>query len=415
MTLNVAGWRWDDVFSFSDILRMVRYQKDLDFTPGERYSYSNTGYNLLAAIVAKVSGEPFRVWTDEHIFRPLDMRSSQFLDDHRKIIRGLAYSYSPSDPGFSKAPDALTAYGSSSLFTSLDDLCKWVIHFQQAMRTKDPVVNRMLEDGILNDGGKAHYGFGLGLGMDRGVTNISHTGSWAGYRTIISNYPDDELSIILLSNNAEFDATAWASRVADLFLAKKFTSPTTMSETTGDLPTITVDPGLLQTYAGTYQLGPGWAVTLTVESGRLMTQANGEAKFPMDAKSDTVFWISAYGASMTFVKGPNGKVDLLRYKSIQARRILPWQPAPGRLGEYMGTYYSDELATQYTIDTAGNRLVLHHRRLGDLILEADPTREDQFGNDIGSFLFVRDDGTQKITGFRISGGRVKNLRFEKIH
>ncbi|HXB90792.1 MAG TPA: serine hydrolase domain-containing protein [Puia sp.] len=414
MTLNLAGWRWDEVFSFQDIMRMVKYQKELDFPPGERFSYSNTGYNLLAAIVEKVSGQSFREWTDEHLFRPLEMPSSHFLDDHRKIVRGLAYSYSQAGEGFIKEPDALTAMGSSSLFTSVDDLCKWVIHFQQGMKTKDPVVTRMLEDGVLNDGSRTRYGYGLGLDADRGVPTVSHTGGWAGYRTIITNYPDDELSIILLSNTSDFDVHAWASRIADLFLSKKFMSAAPKPESIATLPTTTVGASLLQKYSGTYQLGPGWAVTLTVENCRLMTQANGEDKFPMEAKSDSVFWISAYGASMTFMKDPEGKVNLLHYKTIYAKRITPWRPATGNLTQYAGTYYSNELATEYIVDTAGNRLMLHHRRLGDFVLEPDPTREDQFGSSPGSFFFVR-DVQQKITGFRVSGGRVKNLWFDKTH
>ena len=70
-TLNVAGWRWDEVFSFQDIMRMVKNQKELDFDPGTQHMYSNTGYNLLAAIVEKVSGKSFREWTHENIFEPL--------------------------------------------------------------------------------------------------------------------------------------------------------------------------------------------------------------------------------------------------------------------------------------------------------------------------------------------------------
>lgn len=123
-TLHAAGWRWDEVFSFNDIMRMMKYQKELDFEPGSQYSYSNTGYNLLAAIVEKVTGKSFRAWTDENIFNPLAMNSSHFQDDYTRIIKNLAYSYSQDGAEVKKVPGELTAYGSSSLFTSLEDLCK---------------------------------------------------------------------------------------------------------------------------------------------------------------------------------------------------------------------------------------------------------------------------------------------------
>jgi CubicO group peptidase (beta-lactamase class C family) len=217
-TLHAAGWRWDETFSFEDILRMVRHQKDLDFVPGDRYSYSNTGYNLLAAIVEKISGISFRQWTQEHIFQPLAMNSSSFLDDPSKIIKDLAYSYSPKDSGYVKVLSALTALGSSSLYTSVDDLIKWVIHFNQELKAKNPVYLNMLQDGLLNNKDSVHYGYGLGLGRQGPYRVISHTGGWAGYRTIITNYPEEELSIIILSNRGDFNPNAYANRIAALFL-----------------------------------------------------------------------------------------------------------------------------------------------------------------------------------------------------
>ena len=411
-TLNVAGWRWDEVFSFADIMRMVKYQKELDFEPGTRFSYSNTGYNLLASLVEKLSGLSFREWTDLHIFKPLEMNSSHFLDDYTKIIKNLAYSYSSRDAGFGKIPGALTAYGSSSLFTSVDDLCKWVIHFQIAIAAKDSVYLRMLDDGVLTSGEKVHYGYGLGLGEDRGLTTISHTGGWAGYRTIIMNYPEEKLSFIILSNAGDFDPQMYSSAMATLFLKNKFKAEVTVKENIQGFPSVKVNPAILRKYTGTYQLGPGWAVTITLENDRLMTQANGEDKFPTDAKSDSTFWVEAYGSSMTFVKDSSGKVNLLKYRSIQAKKIVPWKPDLGLLNQYIGTYYSEELATEYKIDLSKGNLSIHHMRLGDFNLLADPTKEDQFSIPIGMFAFFKDEHG-KIAGFRLSGGRVKNIRFDK--
>ena len=411
-TLNAAGWRWDEVFSFSDIMRMVRKQKDLDFEPGSRFSYSNTGYNLLAAIVEKLSGQTFRTWTDSAIFKPLGMHSSHFLDDYSRIIKGLAYSYNRTNQGFEKNVGELTAYGSSSLFTSVGDLDKWVINFQSQVSKKNPVYLRMLTEGTLNNGETVHYGYGLGHGEDRGLKTISHTGGWQGYRTIISNYPDENLSIIILSNAAEFDPQDYASRVAGYFLKDKIRAGEKPAVNVRDLPNKKVDSLLMKKYEGTYQLGPSWVVTLTLEKGRLMTQANGEDKFPMDAKSDSVFWIEAYGASMTFVQDRGGQVDLLKYKGIEAKRIVPFIPDPRLFNQYSGTYYSEELESQYKVYIKDSKLYMHHMRLGDFDLTGEPTGKDQFSGKIGFVAFYRDDH-DRVLGFMLSGGRVKNLRFEK--
>ncbi len=411
-TLNVAGWRFDEVFSFTDIMRMVKYQKDLDFEPGAKYSYSNTGYNLLAAIVEKTTGKTFREWTDENIFRPLQMGSSHFQDDYTRIINNPAYSYEREGDGFRKIPGELTAFGSSSLFTSVDDLCKWVIHFQQCIDSGDPVYKRMLGQGILNSGDTVHYGYGLATGEDRGLKTISHTGGWQGYRTIILNYPDEKFSVIILSNAADFDSDDHAYKTAAIFLKDRFKNAKGKTGGMENLPTIKPDTALLKKYAGTWLLGPGWTVTLTVENGQMMTQGNGEDKFPMDAKTDSSFWIDAYHASMTFVKDKEGNSELLKYKNNQAKKIIPWIPNPKAFFEYAGKYYSDELETGYTVDTAGGKLRMHHMRLGDFDLSPDSSGPDSFSGNVGFIVFTRDDH-QQVNGFKLSGGRVKNLRFDK--
>jgi CubicO group peptidase (beta-lactamase class C family) len=240
-TLNVAGWRWDEVFSFQDIMRMVKNQKELDFDPGTQHMYSNTGYNLLAAIVEKVSGKTFREWTHENIFAPLNMSASFFLDDHKMVIKNLAYSYYRSGNEFAKSSTGLTAYGSSSLFTTVEDLSKWVINFDKQIALKNPVYTRMLEDGVLINGNKVGYGYGLGFGVEGELKTVSHTGGWAGYRTVIMNFPDEKFSCIILSNAADFNSYGHSMDVAKLFLKEKFKTQDKKTNNIKDMPTIKVD------------------------------------------------------------------------------------------------------------------------------------------------------------------------------
>jgi hypothetical protein len=394
---------------------MVKNQKDLDFEPGFKYSYSNTGYNLLAAIVEKVSGQSFRNWTDENIFKPLGMTNSHFLDDYTDVIKNMAYSYYPGDKRFKKSLSALTAYGSSSLFTSVEDLSKWAIYFNKSITEKDPVFMQMLEEGTLNNGGKVKYGYGLAYGSDEGFKTISHTGGWASYRTVLMHYPDQQLSFIILGNSGDFDLGGVTSEVAHTLLTYRVKpgdkKPLSLVANK-DAPNVKVSEDVLKKYTGSYQLGPGWAVTITLENGQLQTQANGEDKFLMDAKSDSTFWINAYGASITFVKDNKGEVNLLKYKNIQAKRITPWQPNPGQLEQYTGTYLSPELDSEYTIIYTKGKLTIQNFRLGESDLGVDPTTENQFSASIGSIRFYTDN-QNKIAGFKLSGGRIQNIKFEK--
>lgn len=411
MSLNIAGWRWDEDFLFEDIMRMVKHQKDLDFEPGSKFSYSNTGYNLLAVIVEKVTGEPFPQWIKKNIFVPLNMNSSIVLDNHQKVIKHLATSYYGNGDTAGKINDALIAYGSSSIYTSVEDLSKWVIHFQQALESKDPVFQRMIQYDTLTTNARNTYGYGLFMNdNDHGLLSISHDGGWAGYNTIIENFPNEKFSVILLSNAAGFDPESYAFALAKVFLKDKIKEGPA-KENLQTLPTVKVNESQLQKYTGSYQLGTGWYVTFTLENAQLMVQANGEDKFPTEAKSDTVFWVQGYGSSFTF-KDIKDKARTAKYRNIIAKRITPITVTSDQLKDYAADYHSEELQTDYKITVKDNKLSIYHIRLGDVTLDTDLAIKDQFSSSVGSVLFVHNT-EGKITGFKLSGGRPKNIWFEK--
>ena len=182
-TLAVAGWLMDDVISFDQILTLAYNQKDLNFEPGAEYSYSNTGFNVLAEVVARVSGETFREWTDSQIFKPLGMNDTHFHDDHTEVVPNKAYGYARDSEGnYHAVPNGLTALGSSSLYTTIDDLAKWVTNFETKNVGGEEVVERLFQRGVLNDGTQIGYAFGIGVGRYRGLRTYSHGGSWAAFR-----------------------------------------------------------------------------------------------------------------------------------------------------------------------------------------------------------------------------------------
>ena len=412
-TLHAAGWRWDEAFRFEDILRMVKQQRELDFEPGTQYSYSNTGYNLLAALVAKISGKTFADWMKEYVFTPLQMNASLVQDDYSKVIPRLASSYQQDIKGYHKSNDALTALGSSSIFTTVEDLAKWVIYFQQQLDQKNPVILRMIETDTLDNKKPISYAYGLDVNKSRGITHISHDGGWAGFRTTISAYPDQKLSIILLGNNGNFDPSGNARAIAKLLLKDKLpASQAPVREDLSKLPTIKGNLSLLSKYTGSYQLGEGWYVTFTLEDDHMMVQANGEYKFPTDIKSDSVLWVPAYGSSVTF-RDIKDKAGALKYRNIIAKRVTPVTVDSSKLTQYTGTYYSEELETAYKLSIQNGKLTAHHMRLGDFEFEPDLAIADRFSSYNGTINFLKTN-PDNITGFRLSNGRIKNIFFKKL-
>lgn len=219
--MMLGGVTYNDVISFDQILRMLYRQEELNFPPGEEYSYSNTGYNLLARIVEVQSGQTFREFTTDRIFRPLGMNDTHFSDDYLEVVPGRAESYAPADDGYERRVNQLTALASSSLHTTLDDFVLWVRNFETG-QVGEELVERMLDRGTLNDGQEIAYAHGLSYGNYRGLEQIGHSGSWAGYRTQFQRFPEHDLDIVVFCNVSDCDPARRLREVAMVFLADVF-------------------------------------------------------------------------------------------------------------------------------------------------------------------------------------------------
>ena len=215
----MGGVTYTDVISFDKILRMLYQQEDLDFPPGSEYSYSNTGYNLLARVIEVQSGQSFRAYTDERIFRPLGMANTHFSDDYLEIVPGRAESYAPTDDrGYRRVINQLTALASSSLNTTIDDFILWMQNYETAQVGGAELVSRMTEPGRLNDGEELGYAYGLTVGEYRGLPTFGHGGSWAGFRTNFVRFPEQNLSVVVFCNVSNCDPAGRARRVAEVFI-----------------------------------------------------------------------------------------------------------------------------------------------------------------------------------------------------
>jgi CubicO group peptidase (beta-lactamase class C family) len=195
-TLGFSGLDMEGPITLDTILEMVRRQRELDFAPGEEHLYSNTGYNLLAAAVAKVTGQSFRAWTDANLFRPLGMKHTLVCDDSAEVVAKCANSYAPGDQGkFHRVNSQLSAQGSSSLFINAEDMGKWLLNFETARVGGKSAIEMMHQPGKLNGGAKVNYGFGVGLVENRGIRMIVHTGGWAAYRSVVLRIPEKRLAL----------------------------------------------------------------------------------------------------------------------------------------------------------------------------------------------------------------------------
>lgn len=419
--LAMAGWRLDDVITREHILKMVSHQQELNFNPGDEYLYSNTGYTLMALIVERVSGKTFRDFTKARIFQPLGMTRTHFHDDHEMIVPGRAYSYAPrADGGFRHSPLNYANAGATSLFTTVEDLAKWDRNFYEPQVGTAATIQQMHEQGVLNSGKQIEYAYALSIGEYRGLRTVGHSGADAGYRAYYVRFPDQRLSVVILSNLSTFNPTRVAMQVADIFLADQFPRRAApRSRTVQANPrAVRLSAEELSEVAGVYASAATEQLRrIRVQNGKLMLLAGpGYELSPLSATRFRVLGASSR-IEITFEPTGNGNAPFRLHETVDGGRPTLYEAAvsltPEQLAEYSGTYYSEELGTAYTLILQHGKLIAQHRRHEDTALA--PLLRDRFlGTNwwFRSLQFTR-DAQNRIDGFTLTGGRARNLRFVK--
>ncbi len=206
--------------SNADALAQLAQKGEPVFPPGERYEYSNPGYDMLAQVVEAASGMSFADFMRERVFAPLEMDDSLIHDHTGPSITRRVVGYDPDGDGYVENDQHPLngIVGSGSMFSTLEDLYKW----DQALYTEMLVSNATLQEAFtparLNNGDDTGYGFGFTIGEYRGYQRIAHGGSWVGFRTHIARHPDIGLTVILLSNRGDFDSGDYVDPVIDIYL-----------------------------------------------------------------------------------------------------------------------------------------------------------------------------------------------------
>lgn len=217
--LGLAGWRYSrDLITDDDVLELLVRQKDLNFAPGERHMYSNSGFTLMALIVSRVSGKSFREFTTERIFKPLGMTNTRFRDNFAEVVKNQAYGYVPSGESYRLAVTNFDTAGATSLLTTVEDLLAWHANFDTKKVGGDDLQSKLLQRGVLNDGTSIEYAFGITHGRHRGLPTVGHGGADAGYRADFVRFPDRRLGVATLCNTGAVNPAQLSRRVADVFL-----------------------------------------------------------------------------------------------------------------------------------------------------------------------------------------------------
>jgi CubicO group peptidase (beta-lactamase class C family) len=273
--------------------------KPLEFQPGEKWNYSNSGYVLLGYLIEKISQQSYSEFVQENIFTPLGMKDSGY-DSNSAIILHRASGYTPSAKGAIHAGyiDMSIPFSAGSLYSTTEDLLRWEQGLMGGKLLSAASLAKMTTP-FKND-----YAFGLAVHAVSGHKVIEHGGGIEGFNTEIAYYPEDKLTVVVLANLNGGVPETIANALAQVAHGEKGVLPSERKE-------ITVSPTVLGAYVGTYQLTPDFAIVVTLEGGQLMEQATGQPKFPLFAESETKFFLKVVDAEVEFFKNEKGEVTHL--------------------------------------------------------------------------------------------------------
>ena len=280
--------------------------KPLEFTPGEKWDYSNSGYVLLSAIVEQVSGQDYADFVKANIFDPLGMADTA-IDVTADIVPRRASGYAPSADGIVNAEYVNMAIptGAGALYSTTHDLLKW----QRALfggRLLEPAsLTEMTGPGVPAMAG-ATYGFGVLRTEDEDGTMIWHGGGIEGFNAMLMHDPDRDITVVVLANLNGGQANDLGRSLLQLARGGEVILPSERAAAETDV-------AALDAYEGTYALSPSFKIKVFVEDGKLMTQATGQAAFELFAQEgeEDFFFLKVVDAQLRFNRDAAGDVGSL--------------------------------------------------------------------------------------------------------
>jgi CubicO group peptidase (beta-lactamase class C family) len=281
--------------------------KPLEFDPGERWAYDNSGFFLLGMIVEKVSGKSYEQFVEEEIFRKLGMSHSRY-GHPEEIVPLRAAGYSKDDQGFRNTSfiSMTQPYAAGALMSTVDDLAIWGRALQGETLLKKASLDRMLTPFRLRSGTPTQYGYGIGVIDFRGTRVLTHGGDINGYTANVTWAPAAGIFLAILSNDDASDP-----RPDDLALrivAKALGRPVE------EQATLRLEPAKLDEYTGVYRFDERITRTILREGGKLYAQRNGKRQ-ELSAVAPDEFAYPDGASTIRFRRDTQGKVTGLGFRS----------------------------------------------------------------------------------------------------
>jgi CubicO group peptidase (beta-lactamase class C family) len=416
--LKIQGRQiYEDLVTNADVLAVAAAQRGVNFGPGDEYSYSNTNYLLLGAIVERVSRQSLGSFLQKEIFDPLHMTNTTLRASNRALIRGRARPYFKDAEGtvtLSNANDEVS--GDGNIFTSARDLTTWNENLPAGTIGGEALWKQLTTPGHLRDGSETPYGAGLAISSRRGVTIFSHGGASAGYHAYSLLIPERRISVAVLCNVRDSrpgtSPSRLAQRVTDLIIGSQAAAVT--SGALQKLQPVSVDRGH---YRGTFfNSRDGAVIAIRMHDGSLMMMEDffGRTEQPLTFTNDNEahvdditlkFDIDDGVASKLARTDGDGSAIYQRVSDLDGDNAID----SGR--EFAGLYRSHDARADWEIENRGGTLYLTVPRHAPEALV--PVFQDAFYAEQWTLVFTRSSG--RVDGLNVVNERVRSVRFDRIN
>jgi CubicO group peptidase (beta-lactamase class C family) len=401
LSLTGVG-RGDRVINQDLALDVITHQRALDFTPGSEYSYSNSGYNLAAIIVERVSKQKFPAFVEERLFKPLGMKNSSWRDDYQRIVpnRAQAYARQGNGPWRLNMP-FMNVYGNGGMLTTVGDWMKWNAMLD-SQSLGAPLVAALETRGVLNDGRKIAYALGLTVDTYKGLKDVSHGGATAGYQTFLARYPDNKVSVGVMCNGTSPGAGGIAASITDEIFGP---FPQTAK---AEPPKVSEDE--LKKFVGVWRNEKTHTpARFVVENG--VSRWSGARLVPMGGGQ---FTVGDNQLRFTFDKDGKPLFAETVDSDGEVRRFAPekeWAPTPAELASFKGDWFSEEAGATFTIVVDADKLFLKQRPATSLQMQ--PIYKDHFAVQ-GPVVWFTRDKNGKVDGMHVGASRMRDMPFVRV-
>jgi CubicO group peptidase (beta-lactamase class C family) len=330
--------------------------KPLDFAPGEKMSYSNSGYLVLGYVIERVTGGSYEKFVTDNIFTPLGMKDSGY-DSNTAVIARRAAGYMPSAAGPVNAGfiHMSIPHAAGALYSTTGDLLRW----EQGLFGGKLISAASLAK--MTTPFKGDYALGVVVQTAGGRKVVQHGGGIDGFNTFLAYYPDTKVTVAVLANLSGQTPTQIATKLADLAHGGAV-------QLTSERKEITLPVATLSKYVGAYEVAPGVNMMIRLKGDSLTTQLPGQQQFPIFAESETRFFLKVVDAQIEFFTDASGTVThAVMYQNGRERKVSRTsatvvEPPPRKevtvpastLALYVGTYQAP--GADLTVTLEGSQL-----------------------------------------------------------